>query len=144
MDVLAYLSLGLNAITIIAVLVLAFWGKSATERGDAMSTQRNAAKDDASAKTLEAERAKFDLAQSTIALAAERQRATALEEYVKNDAQVTDDTTPLAPDDVAGRLLRHSRGMSKLSDVSSPARPGASPGPVAAGAVSPTPAAVKP
>ena len=62
--------------------------------------------------TLESERAKYEAIAATAALTAERKRADALEEFISHEAFETDPSAPLAPDDVAGRLLRFSRTVA--------------------------------
>lgn len=52
---------------------------------------------------------RFEIAQIKMALASEKARADALEDYVSHDAKETDAHVPLAPDDVASRVLRLSQ-----------------------------------
>lgn len=60
-------------------------------------------------KTIAGERSDFELKQAQAALTLHKARADALEEYVAHDAAETDPNADLAPDDVAGRVLRLSR-----------------------------------
>lgn len=58
---------------------------------------------------LDRERVKFELAQTKAALEAEKGICDGLENYVASLAQDTDPNSDLAPDDVAGRVLRFAR-----------------------------------
>ena len=73
------------------------------------------AKDDLRAQTIKAERADFERTKAIEALESERRRADALEEFIADDAQETAPDAVLAPDDVAGRLLRFSRSATGRS-----------------------------
>lgn len=77
---------------------------------DAARKETRDARADADSKTLEAERAKFDLAKSSATLVDEQKRDQALQEFITNDP--IKPNSNLADDDVAGRL----RALSGVPD----------------------------
>jgi hypothetical protein len=92
-----------------AIGALVYIARRAELRVDSLLATWNelrAAQVDAGAKTLDAERARFESAQLTKDLAHETARANALEEYIAHDAGSTDPNALLAPDDIGGRVLR--------------------------------------
>jgi hypothetical protein len=109
MDVGAYLALGLDGLTIVALIVTMLWARSLSDRANGATDQLLVYAKDEITKTLDAERARFDLAAMTAARDAQRVRAGALERFVAATAKETDDAKPLAPDDLAGHVLRVSR-----------------------------------
>lgn len=103
-----------------AIVWLAHRGDKRTDRilagADVLATTRT----ELGAQTVRAERADFELKSATSALAVERARVFALEDYVATQAIDTDPNADLADDDVAGRLLRLSR---KLGGAAAEAHP---------------------
>lgn len=61
---------------------------------------------------VKAERSEYEAKLANTALNDERKRTAALEEFISHDAFETDPAAALAPDDVAGRVLRFSRRVS--------------------------------
>lgn len=139
--------LAVAAFTVIAALVgVLVW---AVRRGDAMAGALITAREQVEAESRRAnvlqvqmERARFEAEKATDALAHERARANALEEYVSTEAMETDDEADLDPDDLAGRLVRFSRrwktAVPGAATAGDPLRAGQAP-PVHPGASTETP-----
>lgn len=72
-------------------------------------------RDELGQERLAASEARFEIAQTKTALASETARADALEDFISHEARDTDAKTPLAPDDVAGRVFRLSQRWGAVS-----------------------------
>lgn len=102
-------------------------------RNSSLTDALLSARDNAGTNAIAAERAKFDADKATQALAAERAVADSLQEFIAHDAQSTDALAPLAPGDVAGRVLRITQRWRAANVSQGTGAPGAVP----AGAVPP-------
>lgn len=124
METAAIVALALVLASLVGVVIYL------VRRGDAFVDQLLATRDSQTKAVLAAERADYDKKQSDVALASEKTRANALEEFISHDAQETDPAATLAPDDVNGRVLRISRAWGAVHSAAGQA------GPATTGAVS--------
>lgn len=104
-----YAALGLAAILAIALIVAILCWRSASNARDDLAAQLIASVRDAAQKAVDGQTSAFELAQCKNALASSTARADALQEAIAHDAKTTDPGANLAPDDVAGRVLRLSQ-----------------------------------
>ncbi len=113
------------AVALVGAMGIIVWlvktGNTRVDQVLAKSDQLSDARKEIVDKTLIAERALFEKEKATNALQYEQSRSDALEDFISADAKETNPTADLAPDDVAGRLLRFSR-KSKNRDM--PGTPG--------------------
>jgi hypothetical protein len=110
MDPSAYVSLGIAGLVLVATIALAFWAKSLSDRGNGLADQLLADAKDSAQKTLDAERAKADLA----VMAAERDRwqmrSNALDAYIASSKDT--DHEKLPANDLLDRVVSVSSRSS--------------------------------
>lgn len=109
------------AVALVAAMGVIVW---LVRRGDvrvdqvlSKSEELNSAHKDATDKTLVAERALFEKEKAEQALRDEEARSDALEDFISADAKETDPNADLAPDDVAGRVLRFASKSKRTRNV---------------------------
>lgn len=112
MDVVSYLSLGALGLGLGTIIGLVIWAHALSNRAESAEDQLLTYVKDETQKTIDAERAKYDLAAMTAARDAQKARADSLEKFVAAQAKETDDAKPLDPADLAGHVLRVSRAAA--------------------------------
>ena len=138
-EIAGYVSLGLVAMLTVALVVTVLSWRSAASSRDDLSTQLIASVRSDSQRAIDDQAKAAQIAQLQLALQASTARADALQEFISHEAKQTDPSAGLAPDDVAGRVLRLSqRWGASVPAAGDPPRPAAAAPVRDAGAAKPT------